>query len=82
MHYFRVTKKCPGSMVVVVVVIIRGEAEEEAKAEREFDFVRSFYDVDDFVPCEQTHFWPAKTSSLPSFFGNAYKVPFLPSFPL
>jgi hypothetical protein len=67
-------------VVVVVVVIIRGEAEEEAKAEREFDFVRSFYDVDDFVPCEQTHFWPAKTSSLPSFFGNAYKVPFLPSF--
>jgi hypothetical protein len=36
--------------------------------------------VDDFVPCEQTHFWPAKTSSLPSLFGNTYKVPFLPSF--
>jgi hypothetical protein len=46
--------------MVVVVVVIRGKA-EEAKAE---SLIRAFfYDVDDFVPCEQTHFWPTKTSS-------------------
>jgi len=56
-----VTKKCPGSMVVVLV--IWGEA-EEAKAE--ILICAFFYDVDDFVPCEKTHFLPAKTlSSLP-----------------
>jgi hypothetical protein len=58
-------------------VVIRGEA-EEAKAESLICALS--YDVDDFVPCEQTHFWPTKTSSsLPRWKRVQGSVP---SFPL
>ncbi len=57
----------------------RGEA-EEAKAESLI--CAFFYDVDDFVPCEQTHIFARKNFIFPPPLEKVYKVPFLPSFPL